>query len=31
MIRETIIPIAWLWLAMVIPGAAVGMQVVINR
>lgn len=31
MIRETVIPILWLWLAMAIPGAAVGLQVVINR
>ncbi len=31
MIRETVIPILLLWLAMSIPGAAVGFQMVTIR
>ena len=31
MIRETVIPIAWLLLAMAIVGGAAGLQAVINR
>lgn len=31
MMRETVIPVMWLLLAMVIVGGAVGLQVVTNR
>ena len=30
MIRETVIPILWLWFAMAIVGGAAGLQAVIN-